>query len=66
MRSTLPAILVSFGIALLAGCASGPVPSAANDRSLQPSAAPRPERGTVTARMNGQFGWYGGVASGGR
>jgi hypothetical protein len=70
MRSALPAILASLGMALLAGCASGSGPAAANDRgppqspSPRQSVAPQPERGTVSARMNGQFGWYGAVASG--
>jgi len=47
------AFLAILGLLLLAGCAAGP--AAEND--------PGPPPGTATARMNGQFGWYAGIAS---
>lgn len=50
-----------FLLALLAiGTASCTAPA---EQVADTSAASQPKPGTVTARMNGQYGWYGTIGS---
>lgn len=55
MRPIILLVLLACGAA---GCTAP-----AEQRADTPAVSPQPQPGSVTARMGGQFGWYGAVRS---